>query len=1404
MSDHRVWCFLIDHEKKAAFGNAFSVIVGPDACIEDLTKKAKEARTVDLEHVDAARLTVWRCTDPGIDFGNMDSDDFNKRLKEIFSPDEKKVKKLNPKHGVEQLADETLLFEIPDLNALRQQIMDALKKANFKVQSVKHDPDLEPLHKLPSHVLEATSSEGVPVVAKLVRSEDSDELSLLEELNAQRSPHNHVIPLMETVELGLGGFLIILPKKTSISNLSPCVLDCEFVRLSHQLVEGVAFLHRHKIAHLDIKPDNLVSDSESRCLYIIDFAIAIRCMEIDEMIELSCGTPKWSAPEIVHGDKRPLRPFNPIRADLWSCGAVLAFFGTGKDRAIDSLTGLLLNYDPRRRPLLHELIDEEPDFWSSGRLLQALALVGNLKRRCSSSGGSTPKRPQLDYSNTRHASASDFSPAMRRQFSDSSTLSSAPGPPSPSSEQSSLGSSTNSRVRDVFCIVSPASMSSGARLGPTREFRPTRTTRATAASDSASGTGTATGTNPRTAQTRARTSSRPPSTVGAAVTIGRPGTASPASRPGSAPFSLGASRTTTAFDPSSRASAPSASSTTAGGLKRKTRAASGENENEKEPAIAKRPALSGTFSAQLAQSSVDRQLLVLRTQVADLENSVSNKQRDIIRLEGDLRLLAGREEEEREARRQAEQELAAKTTECEAELSALKRKLVDLEADHDDLSDAYSNLSHSTTSQINTLELDVSTRDDRNALLESQLKDVEARVRKEQERARELEEALQLMPEEGSGVESIQENDSEQEQEGGGGDGVHPDDDRDKVENTSMRIEFKEPQSSIDESSSVEVEDETRIEEIDEDADADADGEAEPDEVSIAPTGPNTFYEGRPETSMSENRSSTLHRIVYSPGVRSVDKSTAARSRSTSAASSAVGSEVSKAMSISFDGPNLQGILCSPETPTSITSNSRLDPLLRVRRQLGLASPGRRRSSLGVSRDREKDNEIIRAELARQTSHIAQLESINARLMSDVARLKARAEGTEVLREEKRELERRVEGMEALRAHVAELETAADEFAQREKEWRARLAAYQQADDENSTPDKTPVSVTQQLTALRKVHTALMDDHGELKVSSKGSGTYQCSRRGGNTARELERLYGDVDRLQGALARKERERVLLETDVTFLRSLVSSYKNEEVADSSIDGGEQSNGTEKLEQRISQLESLLMEYKFTIQSLEQELDQLRHSGGNVTSISQEQKDQLLSNAAVLEEALKDSQAELKNQTDRVEELEQQLFDLGGEIGAGRHIPPATRVLSLRQNPAQEWADTRQILKTMSEKRRLRLQEVFTAKSKEFREAIELILGVKLAFYPNGQVRLTSIYDLNATYVFQPSRSRSEDAGMKMQLVAKGDRCPEELESLMKIWIHDEMCIPCFMSSITRECYDKRKMDRERQDSRNIIY
>ena len=336
---------------------------------------------------------------------------------------------------------------------------------------------------------------------------------------------------------------------------------------------------------------------------------------------------------------------------------------------------------------------------------------------------------------------------------------------------------------------------------------------------------------------------------------------------------------------------------------------------------------------------------------------------------------------------------------------------------------------------------------------------------------------------------------------------------------------------------------------------------------------------------------------------------------------------------------------------------------------------------------------------------------------------------------------------------------------------------------------------------------------------------------------------------------------------------------------SMGSGVGSAQAQALERHVADLETLLGEYKNTVSALEGEVERLNRASASASNKSMAEWEALVQRASELEtgkytflvyltrakllyfQALQEAQAAITSRETQVDTLEQRLFELGGEIGCGRHIPPNTRVLSMAQNPAQEWADTRtEILErlkkeneillgrvseleerlsshssepsspkepketehlvprasydvlreelaslqsqlTQKEKRLLRLTQVFTAKSSEFRDAIAAILGLKLAFYPNGQVRVTSVYDLSASFVFQPDskpksirRSIEEgeggeggEEGMKMQLVAKGEGGPVELEGLMNTWVRDEMCIPCFMASVTLECFDKWKME-----------
>jgi len=58
------------------------------------------------------------------------------------------------------------------------------------------------------------------------------------------------------------------------------------------------------------------------------------------------------------------------------------------------------------------------------------------------------------------------------------------------------------------------------------------------------------------------------------------------------------------------------------------------------------------------------------------------------------------------------------------------------------------------------------------------------------------------------------------------------------------------------------------------------------------------------------------------------------------------------------------------------------------------------------------------------------------------------------------------------------------------------------------------------------------------------------------------------------------------------------------------------------------------------------------------------------------ALDEKEEAMQKDGEKMEELEQTLFELRRKIGAGQHVLPGVWVLSLSANPAQDWADLRQ--------------------------------------------------------------------------------------------------------------------------------
>ncbi|KAH9015372.1 kinase-like domain-containing protein, partial [Lactarius hengduanensis] len=121
-----------------------------------------------------------------------------------------------------------------------------------------------------------------------------------------------------------------------------------------QFLEGVAFLHEHKVAHLDLKPENALvhgsPGSPSPRLSIIDFGLSVFAESEETLVEGYRGTPSWVAPEV-----RTPAKYSAILADRWSCGKVVLYFAdflpTGASDFGPTSAGLLDSL-PSKRPSL--------------------------------------------------------------------------------------------------------------------------------------------------------------------------------------------------------------------------------------------------------------------------------------------------------------------------------------------------------------------------------------------------------------------------------------------------------------------------------------------------------------------------------------------------------------------------------------------------------------------------------------------------------------------------------------------------------------------------------------------------------------------------------------------------------------------------------------------------------------------------------------------------------------------------------------------------------------------------------------------------------------------------------------------------------------------------------------------
>ena len=99
--------------------------------------------------------------------------------------------------------------------------------------------------------------------------------------------------------------------------------DASLYRCAYQILSALEYMHSKNIAHLDIKPDNILVDEHCR-LIVTDFGLA-KNMSDKELHNVYAGSFMYMAPEIL--DKKP---YDPIKADIWSFGVTMYNIAVGQ------------------------------------------------------------------------------------------------------------------------------------------------------------------------------------------------------------------------------------------------------------------------------------------------------------------------------------------------------------------------------------------------------------------------------------------------------------------------------------------------------------------------------------------------------------------------------------------------------------------------------------------------------------------------------------------------------------------------------------------------------------------------------------------------------------------------------------------------------------------------------------------------------------------------------------------------------------------------------------------------------------------------------------------------------------------------------------------------------------------
>ncbi|XP_062931120.1 myosin light chain kinase, smooth muscle isoform X3 [Cynocephalus volans] len=138
----------------------------------------------------------------------------------------------------------------------------------------------------------------------------------------------------------------------------------ECIKYMRQISEGVEYIHKQGIVHLDLKPENIMCVNKTGTrIKLIDFGLARR-LENAGSLKVLFGTPEFVAPEVIN--------YEPIgyATDMWSIGVICyilvsglsPFMGDNDNETLANVTSATWDFDDEA---FDEISNDAKDFISN-------------------------------------------------------------------------------------------------------------------------------------------------------------------------------------------------------------------------------------------------------------------------------------------------------------------------------------------------------------------------------------------------------------------------------------------------------------------------------------------------------------------------------------------------------------------------------------------------------------------------------------------------------------------------------------------------------------------------------------------------------------------------------------------------------------------------------------------------------------------------------------------------------------------------------------------------------------------------------------------------------------------------------------------------------------------------------